>query len=331
MGIVKESLYKVANGKLVSFFKNHTIYPYYHLVNDEKVAHIENLYAYKNSSQFKADLKLLVANYKPIDPKNLFVNVEVKNSFLLSYDDGLEEVYSVVFPLLQQYNIKAIFFINPNFVDNKESLYKHDISIIIKHLKENNFDKNEVKTIANLIGIDFITNEDFVEKLKSIPFSQRSKVKEILAFLSIDIDLYLKEQKPYISKQQIKEMLDAGHYFGGHTMSHPPLNQLTHLEKKKEIIDSMEWLKINFGISYSLFAFPFSDKGISKQLLQELFEYDPNIRLFGNSGLKKDIDNRIIQRFSLENPKRTPAKLIVAEHFYKWYNILILKYQIRRS
>ena len=204
-------------------------------------------------------------------------------------------------------------------------------SIPIKHLKENNFDKNEVKTIANLIGIDFITNEDFVEKLKSIPFSQRSKVKEILAFLSIDIDLYLKEQKPYISKQQIKEMLDAGHYFGGHTMSHPPLNQLTHLEKKKEIIDSMEWLKINFGISYSLFAFPFSDKGISKQLLQELFEYDPNIRLFGNSGLKKDIDNRIIQRFSLENPKRTPAKLIVAEHFYKWYNILILKYQIRRS
>ena len=100
--------------------------------------------------------------------------------------------------------------------------------------------------------------------------------------------------------------------------------------KKDEIIDSIEWLKSNFGIKYSLFAFPFSDKGISKKLIYELFEYDPNLLIFGNSGLKKDTSNRIIQRFSFENPSRKPEKLSVAENLYKLYNKITGQYQIKR-
>jgi hypothetical protein len=65
-------------------------------------------------------------------------------------------------------------------------------------------------------------------------------------------------------------------------------------------------VKSNFGISYALFAFPFSDKGISAKLLDELFAYDPKLLLFGNSGIKRDVNDRIIQRFSLENPSREP-------------------------
>ena len=93
----------------------------------------------------------------------------------------------------------------------------------------------------------------------------------------------------------------------------------------------MEWLKINFNIKYSFFAFPFSDKSISKKLLNELFEYDCNLRLFGNSGLKQDFDSRIIQRFSLENPKKQTEKQIVTENLYKYFNKLIGKYTIKRK
>jgi len=53
--------------------------------------------------------------------------------------------------------------------------------------------------------------------------------------------------------------------------------------------------------------------------------------VFGNSGLKKDIDPRIIQRFSLENPNKETAKQIVAENLYKRYNQLAGKYHIQRK
>jgi peptidoglycan/xylan/chitin deacetylase (PgdA/CDA1 family) len=114
-------------------------------------------------------------------------------------------------------------------------------------------------------------------------------------------------------------------------MSHPPLNQLSHEDQKNQIIDSIEWLKSNFGIQYSYFAFPFSDKGISRKLMYELFEYDQQLLIFGNSGLKKDIDARIIQRFSLENPNRKTSKVIISENLYKIYNMLIRKYNIHRK
>lgn len=331
MGIIKHCLYQVSSQYWLSFFKKQSIFPYYHIVKDSKVAHIENLYPYKNQTQFISDLEFLLKHYKPINPEMLQTDRSIKNTFLLSFDDGLSEIYTDIFPILKARNVKAIFFINPCFVDNTEALYKHSISIVISHLKKNNFKKEDVEAINTILLLPTLSNEALEMKLKATPFSSRAKINEVLTQLNINIDHYLSSERPYISKLQIQEMMDAGFYFGGHTMSHPPLNQLSHADQKAQIIDSIEWLKSNFGIQYSYFAFPFSDKGISSKLIQELFEYDQQLLIFGNSGLKKDIDSRIIQRFSLENPNRKPGKVIISENLYKIYNKLIGKYNIHRK
>lgn len=331
MGIVKDILYKTSNKALLSKFSNQTIFPYYHLIRDDQVAHIENLYQFKSYNQFLNDITILNKYYKSIDPKELFENKPFKNNFLISFDDGLHEVYSVIYPILKKHNINAIFFINPNFIDNNEGLYKHYISIIISHLQRNNFKKADLKKVSQKLSFTYNSVDEFKQKLISIKFSEREKINEVLELLDINIKEYLNKHKPYISKEQIQEMVNDGFYFGGHTMTHPPLNQLNHEEQKKEIIDSIDWLKNNFNINYSLFAFPFSDKSISKKLINELFEYDNSIRLFGNSGLKKDIDPRIIQRFSLENPNKQIEKQIVTENLYKLFNKIIGKYSIRRK
>jgi len=331
MGIIKECLYQISKQQYLSFFKKQSIFPYYHIVKDSKVAHIQNLYPYKNNVQFERDIDFLLKHYKPISPDIIYKNKKKENNFLLSFDDGLSEIYTDIFPILKKKNIKAIFFINPNFVDNKEALYKHTISIIISYLKENKFNKEAVDIIRSVLSLPELMNESLEIQLKSTPFSSRMKINEICFQLKIDIGNYLTENKPYVSKIQIQEMIDAGFSFGGHTMSHPPLIQLTHEEQKKEIIDSLQWLKSNFGIQYSYFAFPFSDKGISKKLINELIEFDQQILIFGNSGLKKDIDDRIIQRFSIENPKRELGKLIVTENLYKLYNMFTGNYKINRK
>lgn len=332
MGIIKDILYKISNKRYLSKFSDQTIFPYYHLVRDNNVAHIENLYQFKNTTQFLNDLAFLTKNYQPINPKDLLdKNDSFKNNFLITFDDGLQEVYTVIYPLLKKNNLKAIFFINPNFIDNKEGLYKHYISIIISHLKSKHFNKETLEKISEMLLFTFDSEDDFIKKLIGTKFSEKEKINQVLILLGININNYLNEYKPYITKEQIQEMIDEGFYFGGHTMSHPPLNQLTHEEQKKEIIDSIDWLKKNFNINYSFFAFPFSDKSISKKLMHELFEYDKNIRIFGNSGLKKDIDPRIIQRFSLENPNKNTEKQIVTENFYKYFNKIIGKYNIKRK
>jgi len=332
MGIVKDILYTVANRRFLSLVKKQPIFPYYHIVRDDKVAHIENLYPYKNCTQFKNDVDLLLKYYHPIDPADLLkTNVIPDNSFLLTFDDGLEEIYSVIFPILKSKKIKAVFFINPDFVDNKEMLYKHDISILINYLKQSGFDSGIVATIASALGIDYSSTSDFIEKLKHVKFSDRHKIAQIMNDLDIDVEGYLKIQKPYVTKEQIREMMADGHLFVGHTMSHPPLTQLDLDEIKAQLLDSVAWLKKNFGLNFSLFSFPFSDKNISKKMIEELFKYDEKMLLFGNAGIKQDIDKRLIQRFSLENPNKVTEKQIVTENFYKYYNKLIAKYHIKRK
>jgi hypothetical protein len=198
-------------------------------------------------------------------------------------------------------------------------------------LKKNGFDATMISRVADILSINYTSEADFITKFKNTKFSSRDKISNVMVALGLDMQAYLKTQKPYVSKSQIREMIDAGFHFGGHTMSHPPLNQLSFEEQKAEIINSIEWLKENFGITYSLFAFPFTDKAISAQMIHALLAYDPDILIFGNAGLKKDINKRIIQRFSIENPAKKIEKLIVAENIYKVFNKVIGKYRIQRK
>ena len=331
MGFVKNILYHLSHRNLLEILTKQPIFGYYHIVSDKKVVHVENLYSYKNNFQFSNDINFLLKQYKPLNPADLFKNVIFENHFLLSFDDGLSEIYTDIFPILKQNNLKAVFFINPDFIETNQLFYKNSISIILNHLKEIKFDKSTIDEICAILLIKFVSVKDFKIKLLSIKNSDKELVFDILKILKIDIDEYVKDKKPYITKSQIQEMIDDGQFFGGHTMSHKRMQELTFAEQKSEIIDSINWLKLNFNINYSLFSFPFSDKNISKKLIDSLFEYDKNIRVFGNSGMKKDFDSRIIQRFSLDNPARNIEKQLVSENLYKYFNKLIGKYNIIRN
>lgn len=331
MGVLKELLYCLSSKKWICLFKDQTIFPYYHIVKDEKIPHIKNLYSYKNKKQFTADLLFLKENYIPMSPKDLEIKKDSKNHFLLSFDDGLKEVYSEIYPVLKQMGIRAIFFINPTFIDNQNGFYKHYISLIISHLEDNNFICEHLKFISEHFSFSYRNNDDFKRKFLKIDFAKKDNIITVFEYLGINHIDFLNSESPYLTKIQIQEMINDGFCFGGHTMSHPKLERLTIEEQKKEIINSMEWLKENFNIDYSFFAFPFSDKKISKKLMKELFDYDDKIFLFGNSGLKKDFDNRVIQRFSIEDPNKKIGKLLVSENLYKYFNVLIGKYKIKRA
>ncbi|OEK09696.1 hypothetical protein A8C32_13425 [Flavivirga aquatica] len=336
MGLIKDILYKTSNKQMLGVVKNQSIFPYYHLVNNKDVTHIKHLYQFKNIEKFKQDLDTLLKYYKPLDP-SLFTNTRTKiiipkNHFLLTFDDGLSEIYNIIFPILKQKGINAVFFINPDFIDNNESLYKHDLSIIIESLKTSHYKKNTIDKIVKILGIETNTSlPQLTTTIKQIKQSQNNIIEDIADLLNIDLYQYIETHKPYLSKSQIQEMIHSGFYFGGHTMSHPRLLELSIEKQKKEVIDSIKWLKTNFNIDYSFFAFPFSDKGISKALINEIFKYDESAVIFGNSGIKKDVNNRIIQRFSLENPNKHTEKQIVTENLYKYYNKAIGKYKIKRN
>ena len=49
-----------------------------------------------------------------------------------TFDDGFEECYNCIAPVLEKYGTNAIFFINPNFVDGEEAYIKHFTDVTTK-------------------------------------------------------------------------------------------------------------------------------------------------------------------------------------------------------
>jgi peptidoglycan/xylan/chitin deacetylase (PgdA/CDA1 family) len=323
-------LYLISQKWMIHLFRKRSILPYYHLISDQYLPHISELYPYKNVKQFEEDLDFYQKYYSEITPDELLNKNINSNKFLISFDDGFQEIYTIVYPILKRREIKAVFFINPNFVDNNEGFYKSYISLIISKLKAPTIDLDLFYKISNILNIEFISKDQIFTALKRITYSKRHKLDEVLNLLGISKEEFL-QSKPYISKKQIQEMIDDGFYFGGHTMNHAPLWQLTLEEQKKEIIDSVEWLKTNFNIKYSYFAFPFTDEKISVNLLKELFDYDSNLIVFGISEFKKDIDERIIHRIATEHPKRKIAKEIVSRNLFHIYNLITNNSKIKRQ
>ncbi len=336
MGLVKNILYSLSNKKMIDVFKNQSIFPYYHVVSNDNLEHINHLFEFKNIDQFKSDVNILLKNYKPLSPKFFLESPNLdnipKNHFLLTFDDGLSEVYNIIAPILYEKKISALFFINPDYIDSKNYFLRHGISIIIGALLKFEKDEKTLKKINSLLEIYEKSSINLtISSIKKIDNSKKDILNEISSLLSLNLKEYLHYKKPFLSKDQIKKMIKMGFYFGGHTMSHPMLNSIDFKLQKKEVINSIKWLKSNFDINYSFFSFPFSDKGISKKLINAIFEYDNSTIIFGNSGIKKDFSKRIIQRFSLEKRNHNTEKLIISENLYKFYNILIGKFNIKRN
>ena len=62
-----------------------------------------------------------------------------------------------------------------------------------------------------------------------------------------------------MDEEQLKEMLDYGIEFGGHTKTHPRLSKLSITEAKEEIFDSKKVLEEKLGVKMKSFAYPYGD------------------------------------------------------------------------
>lgn len=49
-----------------------------------------------------------------------------------TFDDGFEECYTVFTPVLEEFGVNAIFFINPNYVDGDDSYIEHFNNVIVR-------------------------------------------------------------------------------------------------------------------------------------------------------------------------------------------------------
>ena len=286
--------------------------PYHHVVSAKKIPYIKSLYNYKTPAQFEADLDFLLKHFSPVSLTDIIYHRQhqipfAKKSFLITFDDGLREVCETAAPILLKKGIPAALFVNPAFVDNKEIFFDLKKGLILDQLSNKNFNENILTAVTTLFGKKISSHEELVENIKSINYLNKGLTNSIGELLNIDFEKFAKEEKPFMTTGEIKDLINKGFHVGAHSIDHPLYSLLHEKEQIHQTIDSVNWVAETFNVNYKTFAFPHTNDGVKNSFFETLIGGEnPKIDLIlGNSTGMLENHPRILHRFIGENPNES--------------------------
>ncbi len=318
---------------LLSMTGRQTLFPVYHVVSNEDLPHIKHLYVHKGVKQFQKDLDFLLRHYQPLSYEEIHQPEEVgarrkKPGFFLSFDDGLAEIYTVIAPILLQKGIPAMFFLNSSFVDNKDLFFRYKVSLLIEKIRESDRIADQVSQLLSETGL---RNANLVEALLKLRYSDGQVIDNLGQQVGLDFATFLKEKAPYLTTGQIKSLLDQGFYIGGHSMDHPEFQYISEGEQQDQIRWSMDFCVDNFAVNYKSFAFPFTDYGVRKSIIEGALNSKAVDVFFGSAGMKKEKRKRHIQRIPMETLVLDAETILKSEMMYYLLKMPLGKNRIIRT
>lgn len=285
----------------------------YHVVSDERLEHADSLYAYKPVEVFEQHLLYLkerfqVLSYEEISARRRSGKPGSSPGVFVSFDDGMAECYSVVRPLLKKHNIPCIFFLTTDFLDNASMFHRHQVSICLERLKK--MDEEQVAVIAKQMNDTFqqtlLTELDVRRWILALEASESGVLDELCSLFKIDIRAYLRDHRPYVTCDQVRELVSDGFTIGAHSKSHPVLGIVSEQQREEEIIDSTMIVKELAGAPSVPFAFPYSGDGIDRGHLRRIKAMCEHLDMyFDLNGWETDIDcvvNRVWTEHRLVSP-----------------------------
>lgn len=280
----------------------------YHVVSDEPLPHIQHILQYKSRSLFASDLDYLAHGHELVSYRELAAgpgDSKRREAFILTFDDGYRECYTIAAPALRRVGVPCTFFVITSAVDNRELPYPNKTSLCIDAVLGMDADtaRNRSVAIGQQIGIPFATSDELVRWVRDelvrwlLGVANAGVIDRVGTALGLDWAEYLAREQPFMTSAQIRGLVDQGFTVGAHSVSHAQLSTLSESDVEREIVESCRFVQDLTGQSPVPFAFPFSGDGVERSLLAAIRRrYDVVGLLFDTRGLDHDeafIVNRI--------------------------------------
>lgn len=281
----------------------------YHMVSDKHLPYIVNLYRYRNINSFNKEIKFLARNYHVLGLQEFIhiIRTDAKlpdKSLLITFDDGFREIFDYAAPILLEHTVPATFFLTNDFIDNKVWGHDNIKSLIIDKLKKE--PNLAFKLSEHFHSVNHL--ENLISQIIKIPYKSREKLDNIASLLELDLNQMLLSQKPYLTTDQINHLISSGFTIGSHSLDHADFRELSLDEQLNHLSESIEDIRKRFGIDYSVFAFPYTDLGVSQEFFSRISGWMD--ATFGTQGHLRDELKTHFQRINLEKfPQRTKRML----------------------
>lgn len=246
---------------------------YHYVKRDDKFSRIYG----HDFELFKEHVEFYRKNFKIISVEDLLNNnFSCGKNILLSFDDGLKEHHDVFAEYLNKYNIKALFNIstcvlrgepiNPQIIHFVTAYYgvrkfcefvRDEIRLNFKkYLKLLPEDDKDIE-IYELYGLYkklFRKELDYYSARKILILIYEKKILEKFPNFMDTV---------YMSKNNIENLVNNGHYIGVHTNTHFPIGLVGNDKEimKEEIIKPKKYLENLIQKDIKVFSYPFGQQG----------------------------------------------------------------------
>jgi peptidoglycan/xylan/chitin deacetylase (PgdA/CDA1 family) len=224
-----------------------------------------------DAKEFYWQMKYLASNYNVLPLPDIFLSSKlnlqknINNLVAITFDDGLKSVTQIAEPILEEFNLKAICFVNPGLLTEEDRIWTDSLYEIIlgsslqrldpPNLGLNGIELNDIQR-SRINALHQIKN-----RLKSVSNEERVHFLSVLSQkVKYDKSKKLKEFA-LMSKSEIINMHKRGRIsIAPHTFTHPILARLSKVDQELEITRSIQELK-SWGVSdINIFAYPNGSK-----------------------------------------------------------------------
>jgi peptidoglycan/xylan/chitin deacetylase (PgdA/CDA1 family) len=288
-----------------------TIFPFYHVVSCNPQSHIKHLYSYRSEKEFTKDLDDMLRYFEPVSVADyLKGESNRKRQMVLSFDDGLAECHQYIAPLLKRKGIPAIFFLNNDFIDNRDLFFRYKASMLIDHIQQ---DRCRIIRASEFL---VIPEEQVNNAILMIKYKQRPLLDALSLHLEFDDAGYLRQHPVYMSTEQVNDLVNWGFQLGGHSTDHPEFFEMEPRMMAMQVNKSMKDLEKRFRVKPSGFAFPFTSDGVPRDVIDQILEEEIAEMVFGTAGLKKTDTKNFIQRIPMEGLGLPALGMLKTEYLY---------------
>ncbi|HSK45641.1 MAG TPA: polysaccharide deacetylase family protein [Candidatus Binatia bacterium] len=203
-------------------------------------------------------LRYLVRHFKVV-PMEAMVNrldkgsVPLAHEIVLTFDDGLRNNFTVVYPILRELQVPATMFVCPALMESGEWLWNHEMRCRLQTLAAPDLAALRMKLLAPGTSVDAI-----VEWMKTLRLPQRRLAEVTIRQASAGF-------RPTAAQREAFDIMDWKDLraldrdlitVGSHTLSHPILTTLSGEEIESEILESRRCLEQQLERPVDFFCYP---------------------------------------------------------------------------
>lgn len=274
----------------------------YHIVSTCQSDYHKHLIHAKTPDTFRRDMHFLRDFAQPIACDEVAAVSKgrikpQKRAVHVSFDDGYQQCFSDARPILLQLGIPCTFFVTTGFMDNQMLFYRNAASLIACQIHSEVAEDRlaKIKMFVAPLQPRAHTKSAWI---KAVLSSSSQQIERLIEKLEMEPRSLLEKYKPYLTRDQVRQMSNEGFTIGAHSLDHSQLQLLSgEKEIERQIVESCQIVAELTDRPSVPFAIPFGGKGISRELLHRIVQRNEVLSMiFDTRGLRRDapfVANRI--------------------------------------